>query len=183
MPKVKDTGLTPRQLLFVDEYVKDFNGSRAAIAAGYSKKTAKESACQVLTSINVKKYILKEFEKLGGATQMALRETFKLAASDIADYCEIEPGGGLRQKPFEEMPEGATSCIKELKVKRNITESADGKRTFTTDMVEYKLHDKCKSIDNILKIAQLITDKIDITSGGEKIEPIKFVIVKKDKKK
>ena len=32
--------LTRKQQLFVDEYLKDFNATRAAIAAGYSEKTA-----------------------------------------------------------------------------------------------------------------------------------------------
>ena len=167
---------------FVSEYLKDFNATQAAIRAGYSKKSAAETGCEILRNSKVKQYILKEFDKLGNVVQSALRETVKLATSDIANYCEIEPGGGLKQKAFEDMPEGSTSCIKEIKVKRTITENAEGKETHVTDNIEYKLHDKQKSIDNILKIAQLLTDKIDITSGGEKIEPVKFVIVKKEDK-
>ena len=182
MPKVKGTNLTPRQLAFTTDYLKHFNGPRAAVKIGSTKKSSRVAAHRMLTNDNVKAYILKQFDKLGDVTQAALRETVKLATSDIADYCEIEPGGGLKQKAFEDMPEGSTSCIKEIKVKRTITEGADGKQTFTADSTEYKLHDKCKSIDNILKIAGLLTDKIDLTSGGEKLEPIKFVRVEEGKK-
>jgi len=40
--------LTARQVRFCEEYVVDLNGKRAAIAAGYSKKTASSMACQLL---------------------------------------------------------------------------------------------------------------------------------------
>lgn len=40
--------LTPRQALFVSEYLKDSNGSRAAIAAGYSPLAAKQRAYELL---------------------------------------------------------------------------------------------------------------------------------------
>ena len=45
--------LNGRQSLFVREYCIDFNGTRAAIAAGYSKKSAGESACENLKNSNV----------------------------------------------------------------------------------------------------------------------------------
>lgn len=177
MPKVKDTGVTPKQLNFINEYFRNnFNGTQAAIKIGSSKKSAGEIAYRMLKNVDVKQYILKQFTREGDITQLALRETVKLATSDIANYCEIEPGGGLKQKAFEDIPEGLTSCIKEIKVKRIITDNADGTKSHVTDNIEYKLHDKCKAIDNILKMAQLLTDKLDITSKGEKIQDVNVII-------
>lgn len=49
--------LNPKQQIFCDEYLKDFNGTRAAAAAGYSKKNAKISATQLLSSTNVQAYL------------------------------------------------------------------------------------------------------------------------------
>jgi len=37
---IRKNGLTPKQRLFVAEYLKDFNATQAAMRAGYSKKTA-----------------------------------------------------------------------------------------------------------------------------------------------
>jgi len=45
--------LTERQRRFVEEYLLDGNGARAATAAGYSQKSAKVLASQNLTKINV----------------------------------------------------------------------------------------------------------------------------------
>ena len=45
--------LTEKQRRFVEEYLLDGNGARAATAAGYSQKSAKVLASQALTNINV----------------------------------------------------------------------------------------------------------------------------------
>lgn len=49
--------LTPKQQRFVDEYMVDCNGTQAAIRAGYSKRTAKEQASQLLTKLNIRQEI------------------------------------------------------------------------------------------------------------------------------
>ena len=52
--------LTPRQHLFVNEYLVDMNATNAAIQAGYSPKTAKSQASRLLTNVNLKSEILKK---------------------------------------------------------------------------------------------------------------------------
>jgi phage terminase small subunit len=46
--------LTPRQSLFVNEYLVNMNATNAAVRAGYSRKTAKSQASRLLTIVNVK---------------------------------------------------------------------------------------------------------------------------------
>ena len=41
MPKYKNNGLSPKQKLFVNEYLVDLNATEAALRAGYSPKSAK----------------------------------------------------------------------------------------------------------------------------------------------
>lgn len=53
-------GLTPKQQLFVDEYLKDRNGTQAAIRAGYSEKTANEQAARLLANVSVSEVVQKE---------------------------------------------------------------------------------------------------------------------------
>jgi len=48
-----DRKLNPKQLMFCSEYVIDFNGTQAAIRAGYSKKTARQIADQLLTKLDI----------------------------------------------------------------------------------------------------------------------------------
>lgn len=49
--------LSPKRQRFVDEYVVDFNGTQAAIRAGYSPKTANEQAASMLAIPSVKEAV------------------------------------------------------------------------------------------------------------------------------
>jgi phage terminase small subunit len=46
--------LTPKQARFVEEYIVDLNGKRAAIRAGYSPKTAEVQASRLLRYAQVR---------------------------------------------------------------------------------------------------------------------------------
>ena len=59
--------LTPKQQRFVEEYIKDLNGTQAAIRAGYSPKTANEQAVRLLANVSIKTAIDSELEKLRDA--------------------------------------------------------------------------------------------------------------------
>jgi phage terminase small subunit len=64
------TKLTPKQAMFVKEYVKDLNAKQAAIRAGYSEKTAKEIGCENLTKPNVAEAVRLEMEKRTEAVEI-----------------------------------------------------------------------------------------------------------------
>lgn len=51
--------LTEKQKRFCDEYLVDLNATQAAIRAGYSEKTAAQTAARLLTNVNVQEYIKK----------------------------------------------------------------------------------------------------------------------------
>lgn len=45
--------LTPQQEMFCQEYIVDYNGTQAAIRAGYSEKNARTHASRMLTNANI----------------------------------------------------------------------------------------------------------------------------------
>ena len=51
--------LTPKQEMFAKEYLIDLNATRAAIRAGYSKRTAKPQGLRLLTYVDVANLIQK----------------------------------------------------------------------------------------------------------------------------
>jgi phage terminase small subunit len=80
MPKLaKGQTLTNKERIFCLEYVKHFNGTRAAIAAGYSKKSAHYQATEILARPRVKK----ELEQLLAEHAMTAVEVLA-RLSDIA---------------------------------------------------------------------------------------------------
>lgn len=53
----KTNGLNEKQKIFCQEYIIDFNGTRAAIVAGYSKKTARSMASENLTKPDIQQHL------------------------------------------------------------------------------------------------------------------------------
>lgn len=49
---------------FTSEYIKDFNGARAAVDAGYSKRTAAQQAARLLTKVNVQNLIQEKQKRI-----------------------------------------------------------------------------------------------------------------------
>jgi phage terminase small subunit len=65
--------LTPKQRIFCEEYVIDWNATRAAIAAGYSEKTATVIGFENLTKPYITAYIdhiQKDLSKLAGVSAL-----------------------------------------------------------------------------------------------------------------
>ena len=72
--------LTPKQKRFCEAYVIDMNGTKAAIAAGFSRKNARSAASTFLTKPNIQREIQKHQAKLAQKTEIsAERVVNKLA--------------------------------------------------------------------------------------------------------
>lgn len=68
-------GLSDKQVCFCLEYLKDFNGKRAAISAGYSERSAKSIAGRMLTKDNrIREFIQKQKEKIEKSKIMDIKE-------------------------------------------------------------------------------------------------------------
>jgi phage terminase small subunit len=79
--------LNAKRTRFVAEYLKDLNGTQAAIRAGYSKKTAYSQADELLKIPEVRKYLdqqqAKLAEKHGVTVDKIVGELSRIAFSDI----------------------------------------------------------------------------------------------------
>jgi len=84
-----DKYLTPKQQVFVDEYLIDFNATQSAIRAGYSKKTAYFQGPRLLKNVNVCLEIKKAMEKRSEKTRIdsegVLRRLSEEVEADLAD--------------------------------------------------------------------------------------------------
>jgi phage terminase small subunit len=80
--------LTPKERIFCHEYIIDWNKARAARAAGYSEKIAKEIGYENMTKphiIQYVNYIKNNLEEEAGISKLRnLKELAKIAYSNIA---------------------------------------------------------------------------------------------------
>ncbi|EFC4463139.1 terminase small subunit [Escherichia coli] len=96
--------LTPKQELFCREYLKDLNGTQAAIRAGYSEKTANEQASRLLANVNVQKFVAElksaRVEQTGIDAAYVLRRLVEIDQMDVLDI--LLQNGEL--KPIKDWP-------------------------------------------------------------------------------
>jgi phage terminase small subunit len=129
--------LTRRQLRFVEEYLCDLHGRKAAIRAGYSPKTAEVQASENLRIPKVQDALAQAMAARSQRTQITqdavLREIALLSQSDIQDY-EIDDHGDVRLRPGA--PPDAMRAVQSLR--KRIHHSAQG----VCYDVEVRLHPK-----------------------------------------
>ncbi len=150
----KDTDfetLSKRELLFCLEYCKDYNSTRAAIAAGYSVKTSYSIANRLLKKPAIISKIDSLFSDIKRTCMISvvgiIEQHKKIAFSSIANLHNT----WIERKEFEQLTEDQKSCIQEistkvLKVKTDSGPIAD------VEYVKIKLYDKQKSLDSLATI-------------------------------
>jgi len=106
--------LTPKQRLFALEYLKDENGTRAAIAAGYAEKTARITASKLLTLANIQALISKKgteigkrLEKLEVSVERVKLELAKLAFVDPRNFFRADGSSGAARRAGQRRPVGS----------------------------------------------------------------------------
>lgn len=162
-----DVKLTEKQKRFVDEYLIDLNATKAAIRAGYSKKTANRIGTENLSKLVVREHIstrMKDREKRTEITQdMVLQELAKIAFDDIKNYLSYKTektvvGTDELGKPIIDY-----KIVIDLKDSntidsRNISEVSQGKN----GQFKFKLYCKDTALVSIGKHLGMFTDKVDI---------------------
>lgn len=167
MPELKNR----RHEEFCQQYIIDFNGFRSAVDAKFSKKSARVTASRLLTKANIQERIAELLKDRSERTKidqnMVLYELVGLLTSDIRDFVEVEDGGGLRIRPFSEIPAGKTRCIKSIKEDRIMKDDPKSQddAVIIHDKVTYTLHGKERAIELSMKHLGMLIEKIEFPKG------------------
>lgn len=145
--------LTPKQRLFIDEYLKCWNATKAAINAGYSQKSARSIGAENLTKPYIQEEIKARLDKSAMSADQVLAELAEIAQADLSYVFDIDEFGGMQINLAKAQKMGKLGMIK------SIVPTANGTRI--------ELHDKMRALELLGKHHQLFTDKIDVTAHGE----------------
>lgn len=162
--------LTDKQRVFCEEYIVDNNGTRAAIAAGYSEKTARQIAANLLTKVNIQEEIDRLREARSKRTQITadrvLEEFAKIGFANIKDYLQVEEkeyivGLDKKGKPVKDKVK-AVEIFETENIEDDLASAiAEIKQTKTG--ISLKLHDKIKALENIGRHLGMFNDSIDLS--------------------
>lgn len=166
--------LTDKQKRFCEEYLIDLNATQAAIRAGYSPKTAEQTASRLLRNVKVQEYIAKRQKELSRSTEVTqervIKELALIAFSNNADYAHVvekkmkaEVGGALVDI-LDEDGKPVTYRTVEPVLTEELTE--EQKRALAVikkgrEGLEVKSCDKVKALELLGKHLGIFTDKIE----------------------
>ena len=151
--------LTPKQRLFVQEYLIDLNATQAALRAGYSVNNSHKIGSQLLDNPRIKQAIelaMYERELRTKVTQdRVIQELAKIAfinPTDVVDSYDASLHNGAARED--------TAAISSIRVKRLPTREGFGVER------EIKLHDKIRALELLGKHLRLFNDKLNITTDA-----------------
>lgn len=162
--------LTPKQELFVEEYAKDPNAKKAALAAGYSPRSARQIGSRLLTNVDVKSAIRARgaaaLARLEVTEDMVLQELAAIAFSNIEDYVTWDAGSGaLQVRPSCEIPRHLAAAIESIDEKVLESTNKDGSRLYTRSQRKVKLYNKLdalKTLAEYLGVTESMAPKVTV---------------------
>ena len=162
--------LNQRQELFCREYIKDLNGTQAAIRAGYSPKTADRMAYELLKKPEIQAFVLQSkaerVEEVKIDANYVLKRLIEIDEMDVADI--LDDGGDFL--PIRNWPKVWRTTLSGLDIA--IINSGD-----TESIIKkIKWPDKVKNLELLGKHIGVgaFTEKVDHTSSDGSMSPAKY---------
>lgn len=176
-PKVHGAeDLTPRQRRFVVEFLRDRNGTQAAIRAGFSEKGAAVSASKLLRHPKIATYLAARLAKLA-KTEAKLDISAERTLLEIARLAYVDPAQFYDEKGhlklIHDIPEDARRALHGMESFEEF-EGAGADRTKVGDVRKVKWHDKRAALADLAKIQGLLKEKVEV--GGPDGGPVIFRI-------
>lgn len=170
--------LTEKQKIFCREYILHWNGTKAAIKAGYSEDCAAVQASENLRKPNIQTYIAYLKANLAEVAEisplMVLNEYKKIAFSSIA-HLHLT---WIERKEFDTLTDEQKECIQEIdtkiirKVFKEFNEASGEFEPVDYDIeyVKIKLYDKLKGLEGINKMLGYdAPSKVDLSTLGKEL--------------
>ena len=159
--------LNQRQEMFCREYIKDLNGTQAAIRAGYSPRTADRMAYELLKKPEIQAFVLQSkaerVEEVKVDANYVLKRLIEIDEMDVADI--LDDGGDFL--PIRSWPKVWRTTLSGLDIA--IINSGDTEAIIK----KIKWPDKVKNLELLGKHIGVgaFTEKVDHTSSDGSMSP------------
>lgn len=156
--------LHQRRTRFIKEYLKDQNATRAAIAAGYSEKSANVTGHRLLTDAKVRAEIEQKNDEINKKLDVSV-ERIKL---ELARLAYFDPGAFFNSdgsaKSFAELDEDSRRAVAGFEM-AELFEGSGEKRSLAGYIKKFKLADKGINLERLGRHLKMFTDKIEVNAG------------------
>jgi phage terminase small subunit len=156
-PETQGKALTPKQRLFIKEYLVDFNATQAAIRAKYSKESAGSIGSALLKKGAILEQIDQHLAKHGGITRTRIMA--ELAAIGFANPLDYLAAGA----DISALTPEQAAAISEFTV---ITDKEGGQHG-----IKLKMHNKLEALNSMAKATRMHVERVEHSGpGGEPLD-------------
>lgn len=167
-PPAKPKKLTAQQIRFVEEYCVDWKGVRAAERAGYSAKSARQQASNLLADERVQAAVAKRMELYSMSAAEATAKLAEWGRGSVAHFLKASEDGGLVINLAHADAKEHLHLLKKVKQKRRVIRTETGEIEDIT--TEIDLHDAKDAVDKVLRLlGKYAPQKFDHTTNGHNL--------------
>ena len=172
--EIPSINLKPKERAFVDMYFRcNMNGTDAysRLHPEAQRDTCRAKASEIVAKDNIRAAINDYLTKNAMGKDEVLSRLSAIARASEFPFIRITDEGFCYFDFSDPEAEQYFFLIKKIKTKRTrrIEGKGEDKETWEDEWVEVELHDSQAALNTIAKYHGLLTDKVDVTSGGEKI--------------
>lgn len=160
--------MTDKQKVFCEYYIQSWNATQAARQAGYkgNDDTIRAIASENLTKPNIKEYIESRVSEIAMDTNEILSRLTMWGRGTVSPFLKQDDYSQALCVDSENQHIG---LIKKIKQKETTLKARDDETVLSRDF-EIELHDAKDAVIQLAKIRGMYTERIDHTTGGEKIQ-------------
>jgi phage terminase small subunit len=152
-----ESRFTPKQAMFIAEYLVDSNGTRAALAAGVAEKSASVTASRWLKTRRIAAVIAERQAQMAAKLEI----TAERVLGELAKLAYFDPGKLFdeygRMRPIHQLDDVTRAAVASLEVEETI----DAKAVITTCTKKVKMADKGQNLERLGRYLKLFTDRIE----------------------
>lgn len=155
--------MTNRQRVFIEEYLRCWNATEAALRAGYSERTAYSIGQENLKKPEIAAVIEFRLAEKHLSSDEALSLLADMARGDLGEFMDVTPSGFVLDLLNDDGSRKNTRLIR--KIKQKVTtflakkESDEDREIIET---EIELYDAQAAIDKVLRVAGKYKDTLDL---------------------
>jgi len=162
------------ELALIDAYFEEnMNGTRAYMKGhpNSSYEAARSSASAILTKPNIRAEIKRRLDEKAMSAEEAIYRLGEIGRADLFPFVRFDDDGFVYFNFADPDAKRHLFLIKKIKSKRErrLEGKGDDAEAWEGEWVEVELHDAHAAIRDILKLHGKFTDRVDLTTGGEKL--------------
>lgn len=156
--------LTNKQRVFVEEYLRTWNATAAARAAGYRDNHLHTNASKLLQNTTIKTEIQRRLSETHMSADEVLLRTAEIARGDLTEWMNAD--GHLDLKALKDSGKG--HLVRRYRVTRRTHTTRSGDETETTT-AEIELYPADAAHDRLMRVHGLYNDRVRVMTWQDEV--------------